>query len=235
MDTALTDSNGIATEIGGIVAHVVDNPVKPSVQQVLGPDPLMDAAHVIENLKCEEAAFANMHALMLDQALNWFQIGGTLLQMKENGWFADHVSFAEMTWSEFGFKKSKAYHLINIYKTLLDAGLSWNEVEELGWPKMRLICTKAVSAKFDHEQFSKILKTAKALKYVELEASLRAEFMGRIGFGKVCVDPKFPGGLDGAYIRLTRDHHERHIRIHDTDLTEKFETCHPRHLPVAHD
>lgn len=175
MAIALNHGNGVAAAFQGGVAPVADQSVKPPVQQVLGPDPLADAAHAIETLDREETAFSNMHSLLLDQAMNWFLIGGTLSRMKENGWFAGHVSFGEMTWNEFGFKKSKAYHLINIHKTLLDAGLSWTEVEGLGWPKLRLICTEAVSAKLGHGQFSKILETAKRLKYVELEASLKAD------------------------------------------------------------
>ena len=111
--------------------------VKPPVQQVIGPDPLADAAHAIENLKDEKTALTKMHTLMLDQAMNWFQIGGTLLRMKENEWFAGHASFGEMTWSEFGFKKSKAYYLIGIYETMVEAGVTWEDVEEIGWSKLR--------------------------------------------------------------------------------------------------
>ena len=181
MVATLIDSEGKVTEFKDGVAHVTSqqmvapNPEAPA-QQVLGPDPLADAANVIANLKDEEVALSKMHELMLDQAMNWFQIGGTLLKIKENGWFGGYDSFGALLWSEFGFKKSKAYHLIAIYKTLLEAGLSWDEVKEFGWPKLGLICAKAVSAALDQEQFSKILEKAKTVKYVELKASLKAEF-----------------------------------------------------------
>ena len=141
MAVALTSTEGITTEIKGGVAHVANQPVKHLApkQQLIGPDPLADAAHAIENLKDEESALSNMHALMNDQAMNWFQIGGTLLRMKENEWFAGHASFGEMTWSEFGFKKSKAYYLIGMYETMVEAGVTWEDVKEIGWSKIRIL------------------------------------------------------------------------------------------------
>ena len=158
MPTTLNHTDGKVTKFEGGVAHVTDQPTsspKPEapVQQVLDPDPFSDAAHVIENLSGEEAALSMMDDLMLDQSMNWFQMGGVLLQIKKNEWFGGYGSFGNLCPNKFGFGKSKGYHLVAIYERVLEAGLSWDDVKELGWPKLRLICAKAANAKLDKEEF----------------------------------------------------------------------------------
>ncbi len=180
MTATLINADGTATEAKGGVAYVKSQPTdslnpEAPAQLVLGPDPLSDAAHAIENLSGEETAISKMDDLILDQSIHWFQIGGTLLRIKENGWFGEFASFRELCLNRFGFSKSKGYYLVAIYERLLEAGLSWGEVKELGWPKLRLICEKAVFANLDKEEFFQILENAKAVKYVELEASLKPE------------------------------------------------------------
>ena len=143
MVAKILNIDGSITKISGGVLSTEqpENPVAPEpiTPQVLEPNPLAQAAHVIENLKGEEAALAKMNELMLDEAMNWFKIGGTLLQLLENKWFGGYGSFEELCWSEFGFKKSKAYHLMAIYKTLLDTDLKWADIQKLGWSKLRLL------------------------------------------------------------------------------------------------
>lgn len=182
MGVAMTSSKGITTEFQDGVAHVMDELVKnPAMaQQVIEPDPLTDAAHFIENLKDEEAALSNMNALLLDQAMNWFQIGGTLSKIKENGWLGVHASFGELCSNQFGFKKSKGYHLIAIYERLLEASVTWADVEEIGWAKLRILCAKAVTAKLEPSVFSTYVEKVKAttMTCLEVEALMKSEVIG---------------------------------------------------------
>ena len=183
MVATLIHSEGTVDEIkGGVITQVTGLPAKTTdheepAQQVIEPSPLADAAHVIENLEDGKAALSKLHALMLAEAMNCFQIGGTLLKMKENGWFGDHKSFDDMCGNDFGFKKSKAYYFIAIYKTLQNACMTWSDVQEIGWTKLRLICAKAVTAELEPGVFSTYVETVKSTKMTcpQVEALLKGD------------------------------------------------------------
>ncbi len=152
-------------------------------QEVLGPDCLSKALHQIEQLKDQKAAFEKMKMLLLAEAMNWYQLGGVLLRINEEKWFGGYDSFEEFCVNALGFRKSKAYHLIKIYKLLVESDITWQDVEELGWSKLRLICAAAVRVKLEPAEFSTCVETAKVKKLtcVELEAELKDSILGGCG------------------------------------------------------
>jgi hypothetical protein len=145
----------------------------PQASEVPLPDPLSKATQVIENLGDEAAALGHLHNLLNEQVRNDFELGGVLLRMKEKEWFSGYNSFEEMWEQKFGFKKSKAYYLISIYKVLRDLGVPWNDVKTLGGSKLRLVCAAAVAKNFDANAFSTCVEKAKLLTVVQLETELK--------------------------------------------------------------
>ena len=112
---------------------------KAMKQEILGPDPLHDAAHVIENLPDEATAMAKIHQLIDEQGLNYFELGGTLQVMHEKKWYAGRQTFGELCEEEFGFSRRKAEYLIRIYNFLGAADMTWEQVKAVGWTMMRVL------------------------------------------------------------------------------------------------
>jgi hypothetical protein len=141
------------------------------------PRPATQGDEVIEELRDEAAALGHLRDLLNDQVLNYFAQGGVLLRMKEQQWLADYDSFEELCLREFGFKKSKAYYLMSVYKVLRDHDVSWDEAKSLGWSKLRLICAAAAREDFEVNGFSTRVERAKSTTV----AQLALEIKGRSG------------------------------------------------------
>jgi hypothetical protein len=109
----------------------------------------------------------------LDEGLNWFQMGGLLTRMKDEGWHHGCGSFQEMVEAEFGFGISKAKYLIQIYRYLLEADITWDMVEGLGWSKMRLLCSHAIREGWSYEASATRVAEAKDMSYKALEKHLK--------------------------------------------------------------
>ena len=177
MPTTLNLSDGKVIKFVGCASPVIDEPDESLTentpqQEVLDPDKLQGSANVIENLPSEESALTMMKKLTLDQAINWFELGGVLNKINKEQWLGPYGSFDELCEQEFGFKKSKAHYLMAIYKKLLVVGLSWKDVEEIGWSKLRLLCSK-----LSPDQLSTWVESGKAkeLTRLEIEADLKGD------------------------------------------------------------
>ncbi|MDB5408567.1 MAG: hypothetical protein JWL84_3479 [Rhodospirillales bacterium] len=147
----------------------------PQGPQVMMPDPLSRATQVIEDLGDEAAAFDQLDNLLIEQALNRFALGGVLLRIKEKHWFASYSSFAELCLQKFGFKKSKAYYLINIYNVLREFNVPWDDVKMLGGSKLRLICAAAAAKNYDANKFSTCVEKADLLTVAQLKSELEGK------------------------------------------------------------
>ncbi len=171
--TILNGDGSVTKIIGGVLStEQPENPIapEPPAPQLVGPDPLGDAAHAVENLPDEATALARAKKLVLDQGLNKFTLGGILQRIKEEQWFAGHATFGELCEHEFGFSQPQGYRLIQVYNALLDAHLTWAEVEELGWSKVALMCSK-----LSPDKFSTRVEEFKAMTYLEAKTKLAGE------------------------------------------------------------
>ena len=106
--------------------------------EVLGPDALARTAREIETLTAERA-----HALVGELAdasdYNAFRLGGILAKILDEKWYASagYVDFASYVERRHGFKRRKAYYLVQIYNAVSGLGLGWDELKPIGWTKLK--------------------------------------------------------------------------------------------------
>lgn len=138
-------------------------------QELLEPDEFQRIVQSIETAD-NKTALARMHELILEQGLNYLEQGGLLKTMQDNGWHYGHETFKALCQDGFGFNSGKAYWLIRIFEKVDEAKLTWADIENVGWSKMRVLCSK-VNAQALPEWIDK----AKDMTVLQLEASLKGE------------------------------------------------------------
>jgi hypothetical protein len=105
---------------------------------VLAPDPLTCTAHEIENVTEAEA-----HRLAAEIAeasdFDAFRLGGLLARIHRERWYrgAGYPDFRSYVEARHGFKLRKALYLAAIYESVIDLGLTWQELRPVGWSKLK--------------------------------------------------------------------------------------------------
>lgn len=161
------------------VEEVVEKPVEKAVAkkatkakgtvEVLGPDLISGICKEVENLKSDEA-IKMAHTLLEDVELNSFKLGGVLASIQTHGhWQAKGFeTFKEFIESEFGLHYRKAMYLIQIYTALVNSGVSWEKVKELGWTKLKEIVHLLNEENVDQwVERAKELSTLNLIEYVK--------------------------------------------------------------------
>jgi hypothetical protein len=110
----------------------------PLTGEVLAPSELPDFIHEIENLTEAEAKLL-VDKLAEGAEFTFFQLGGVLSVIHNNGWFKPYASFKEYVEHEHGIKFRRAMHWIAIYKALAENKVPWEKVKQLGWTKLSVI------------------------------------------------------------------------------------------------
>jgi hypothetical protein len=106
--------------------------------EVVGKDLILDTAHYVENLT-KDAALDALRSVVETQGTNNFQMGGLLQRIYEMGWWDNGIyqNFKEFVEKEYGVGFRKAAYLMTIYSGLVNSGIKWEQVEVLGWTKLR--------------------------------------------------------------------------------------------------
>jgi hypothetical protein len=125
-----------ATDAKATVAGTAVTPTVQGDQLVLEPDVIATTAHEVENIGKENAP-AIVRALLNDTDFNFFKLGGVLAVIQTNQWFGEHDTFRAYVEAEFGLSYRKAVYLVAIYTALVQSGVSWDKVKELGWTKLK--------------------------------------------------------------------------------------------------
>lgn len=101
-------------------------------------DVIVTVAHEVENMT-KDAAFKAAETLEDDIEFSYFRLGGILARIHMEQWYTEEgfEKFPEFVESRFGIKRSKAFHLIGIYNGLLESGVAWEEVKDVGWSKLK--------------------------------------------------------------------------------------------------
>ncbi len=101
-------------------------------------DVIVTVAHEVENMT-KDAAFEAAATLEDDIEFSYFRLGGILARIHTEQWYTEEgfEKFPEFVESRFGIKRSKAFHLIGIYNGLLESGVPWEEVKDVGWSKLK--------------------------------------------------------------------------------------------------
>ena len=103
------------------------------------PDQLQTISQEIETLDDQQTLEARIQELLEGEGLSDFRLGGLFARLQDIGDFGDSANFAEYVFARFGIKYRKARYLIEIYTGLLNAGVAWEKVKEVGWTKLKTI------------------------------------------------------------------------------------------------
>lgn len=68
-----------------------------------------------------------------------FELGGLLEKIKINGWWTGHTNFSDYVEATTGISYRSAGYCMTTYRNLVDANISFEEVEHVGWTKLRRI------------------------------------------------------------------------------------------------
>lgn len=99
----------------------------------------------------------------------FIMMGGLLCVIRKNKWYTPYPNFMAFCEPEIGLSYRKVMQLIQIYESLVNNHVPLEEVSELGFTKMVLICPHLTEA-----TALDIIAWAKKLKTHEIEAELKA-------------------------------------------------------------
>jgi hypothetical protein len=138
-------------EAQAVVQDAADKPKKPKTgkkstalaistvltgEVVAGSDLILDTAHAVENLTREDAI---KFAKQIDNTteVSDFKLGALLSVIDANHWYEPYTSFREFCETEFNCGYRKAKYLVKLYRELVDSGVPWSKVAQLGWTKLK--------------------------------------------------------------------------------------------------
>jgi hypothetical protein len=101
-------------------------------------DLISDLVHEIGSLEKQDA-IARLIELEDAHEQTYFEIGGLLAVMQFEKWFDPFASLDEWVESKTAMRRSKARALIQIYSAIVESGVAWAQVHDIGWTKLRAI------------------------------------------------------------------------------------------------
>jgi len=112
--------------------------IKPKAKTAKVKDMIADTAHTIENLTMDKA-YAMVKDLSNDMDFTYFKLGGVLSVIQANNWYTDSGfdNFRAFVEEKFGIGYRKAMYMIGIYNGLVESGVPWDTVKDLGWTKLK--------------------------------------------------------------------------------------------------
>jgi hypothetical protein len=160
----------------------VSNAKTGGVVETPGEDAIVDMAHEMSNLS-EADARELVVTLREDSELTFFKLGGVLSQIQAKGWFEPYASLKDFIEQEHGMNYRRAMYYIEIYNCLVESGVPWSKVAQLGWTKLQAIA-KLITPK----NVDKWVKLAMKQTVLQLQASVKAEEQKKLEGGKESED-----------------------------------------------
>ena len=127
----------------------------------------------------KEKAHARIKELTdVEGGLSDFELGGwlTLIHEKSNPsfggnkeWLGGHTTFTEFCEKQCDLKYLKAWHLMKVYKFLVERKVPWDDVQTVGWWRLSLLAR----AKIGEKDTATWIAKAKTLGAKELEMALK--------------------------------------------------------------
>jgi hypothetical protein len=129
-----------------------------------GADLIVAVCHRVENMDVGEIR-PLVHKLVDARGMNAFALGGLLQRINLEKQYLQYGfdSFKEFVETEVGISKSTAYAHAGIYHNLIESGVSWEQVRDIGWTKLRIIV-----AFLTEKNAAKWIEVATAMNAVEL-------------------------------------------------------------------
>ena len=151
--------------------HVTNDAVESTPdQEVIPPDELQRIAEKVKTTPDENTALGLMQTLMLDQGLNYFAMGGLLRRMSEKQWYGGHETFKALCEEELEFHPRKGLYLIQIFDAVVEAKLTWPDIENVGWTKLRVLVRT-----IEPQALPKWVEKAKNMTVLQLEAAVKEQ------------------------------------------------------------
>lgn len=131
------------------------------------PDQIVGVATQIEALREDkEAVYQQIRDVSDGKALSDFVLGGLLSVANASKWYKEdgYDSFKEFLKEEFpAIEYRKANYLINMYDSLVEAEVEWEDVKDIGWTKL-----SRLAQVLDKENAKSWIKRARKCSTVEL-------------------------------------------------------------------
>lgn len=101
-------------------------------------DLIVQTSHEVENLNAE-SAIGLAHKLIEDTEFSFFKLGGVLAAIQSNEWWQGqgYETFKQFIEEEFSMPYRKAMYFVAIYNGLIESGVPWEKVKNLGWTKLK--------------------------------------------------------------------------------------------------
>lgn len=123
---------------GGEVAADATKPKPMKTKKDKTDDLLIQIVQEVSALSAEEALSA-VPNLMNNADENYFRLGGVLSLIQTNKFFESEgfETFKLFVEQKLGIPYRKAMYWIQIYDSLVESGVSWNKVKDVGWTKLK--------------------------------------------------------------------------------------------------
>lgn len=143
-------------------------------------DLIVKTAKEVEGLK-EDKAFKLVPQLLDSIDHDYFKLGGVLAVIQSNGWFMDKgfENFKSFVETESGIAYRKAMYLIGIYNGLVESGVKWDQVQHLGWTKL-----KELASFLTPENVEEWVALAENMTVIQLQEHIKAQSAGDSAVGE---------------------------------------------------
>jgi hypothetical protein len=150
----------------------VDDTVKG---EVLSPDLISTTAHDLENLPNEKTAHNMLGELLQEGDFNYFKLGGVLAVIQANKWFGEHANFKEWVEHEVkGLQYRKATRLTKLYNDVVNSGVEWEDVQDIGWTLL-----KEIAPILTPKNVKGWVKKAKKMTTLQLIEAVKEDQLGK--------------------------------------------------------
>lgn len=199
LDDAIVDDNPFETK--GSVAPLAleeqmetSNPVESlPVMEIPKNESVFSAIQAqIETLGPDEVG-EKLKSLLEIADYSYFHIGGVLNKIQKNNWYVPHLSFKEWVENETDLSYRKAVYLTAIYRSLVDSEITWEQVKDLGWTKL-----KELVPVLTKENVSEWVDFAKDKTNLQINAAVKNSVMASNEEGESLADGKNPSINSGS-------------------------------------
>lgn len=151
---------------------------KPAAKSASTEDLIVYTVKELEGLE-KEAALGLVNELIEGSSYNNFKLGGVLSRIQEEGWWegGSYETFRDFTENVYGIKYRKAMYLIEIYNALVESGVPWDSVKEMGWTKLREVA--GLLTKENMDEWAERAKSMSTIQLIEYVKQYKADQAGK--------------------------------------------------------
>ncbi len=142
----------------------------PAEKKEVVPDLIADTSHEIETMT-KDNALEEVRNLINAAEFNFFKIGGILSVIQANGWWQESVedNFKTFVENVYGIAYRKAIYWIAIYNALVESGVAWDSVKDVGWTKL-----KEIAQYLTTENVAEWVSRAKKMTTIQLQEYIKS-------------------------------------------------------------